>query len=272
VFNPDFSPTGYRARVVSALGNGARWKLVLDAPVPVFKFLDADMIIVNWRWSARNVIIRRFKVANNRARAILVQVSNFVIEQSYFENIQQSAIKVRTDGLGPEGSGIANVLIANNTFIQTDVNALKGQGTINVITSDKLGGISGYKANKFISIVGNVLRNQPQRAMVMSGVNGLVIRDNTIINDRVDNPASQNRGMIFVGLSEDVVIAGNQWFSTLSYDSTGQPLASTQASVAKNMVLLDSQTVTNVTLNGNAVEGQVRGTSSGTLSMDISDR
>jgi hypothetical protein len=105
--------------------DGGTWTVQLTeavpaTSVPVFA-TPSTLGIVNRAFFTKNVIIRNVKTKFHRARGILIQAENVLIEKSELRSIAVSGILARSSAFTQEGVGAANVLIANNYFYNVDI-------------------------------------------------------------------------------------------------------------------------------------------------------
>lgn len=80
--NADYSDSGVSAVVESATYQDGGWKIRLTTALPKFQGQTSKMFVLNTsRYSARNVIIRGLFCHSTRARGVVLQATNSVIEQ-----------------------------------------------------------------------------------------------------------------------------------------------------------------------------------------------
>lgn len=80
--NADYSDTGVNATIDAASYENAGWKIRFTTALQQFKNQTSKMFVINRsRYTARNVIIRGLHCHSNRARGVVLQAKNVVVEQ-----------------------------------------------------------------------------------------------------------------------------------------------------------------------------------------------
>lgn len=106
--NPDLSETGYISKVteVQYIPEDRTCRLRFEDSLPAN--LDPETVLWNMRFCTQNYIIRNCRLENNRARGMLLQGSNGLVENNIFENIQGAAIQIETgcESRWSEGHGV----------------------------------------------------------------------------------------------------------------------------------------------------------------------
>ncbi len=122
---PDLSPTGFSSvlREVSYRPEERSCVLTFEDALP--KDLSPDTVLWNKRFQTQNYIIRNCRFVNNRARGVLLQGSNGLVENNVFENIQGAAIQIETgcESRWSEGHGVKNLILRGNVIRHCDLNA-----------------------------------------------------------------------------------------------------------------------------------------------------
>jgi len=125
-----------------------------------------------------NYVIRNNYFHEHRARSLLLQTSNGLVENNVFYKTTHNAIKIVMDinGVWHEGTGADNIVVRNNKFIEC---AVIGTEVIEVGTkvlekSKRATAFTNIRIedNEFTDLCGNL--------MVVNNVNGLVFKNNTI--------------------------------------------------------------------------------------------
>ncbi|MBD3176173.1 MAG: hypothetical protein GF320_13415 [Armatimonadia bacterium] len=151
-------------------------------------------------------------VRRNRARGVLCQTRDAIIEDCTFERCTSAGVLVMTEAIHFfESIGTRDVTVRNCRFIECNYGAASGEGAIQAFAW--LGDWEyppqpGVHRN--VTFEGNLISGTEQAGIFASGVDGLVIRGNTI-EDACRNPLSEiGRAAIHVMSSEDVVIEDNE--------------------------------------------------------------
>ena len=138
----------------------------------------AGWFLFNGDNTGGNYVIRNNYFHENRARGMLLQTSNGLVENNVFYKTSHNAVKIVMDISGGwhEGTGADNIVVRNNKFINC---AVIGTEVIEVGTklmeksnrSVAFTNIS-IEDNEFTDLCGNL--------MVVNNVNGFVFQNNTI--------------------------------------------------------------------------------------------
>ena len=125
-----------------------------------------------------NYVIRNNYFHEHRARSLLLQTSNGLVENNVFYKTTHNAIKIVMDinGVWHEGTGADNITVRNNKFIEC---AVIGTEVIEVGTkllekSNRSNAFTNIliENNEFSDLCGNLI--------VVNNVNGFVFRNNTV--------------------------------------------------------------------------------------------
>lgn len=180
--NPDLSETGYNSLLteVSYYENDKTCRLTFADPLPAD--LSANTVLWNKRFQTQNYIIRGCRFHNNRARGVLLQGSNGILENNVFENIQGAAIQIETgcESRWSEGHGVRNLIIRGNIIRHCDLNAWQMAVLyMGVYLPD---GRTKEPVFQDILIEGNSFIDCPRLAMYLSSCKHIIVRNNAIIN------------------------------------------------------------------------------------------
>ncbi|MGN0180210.1 MAG: right-handed parallel beta-helix repeat-containing protein [Monoglobaceae bacterium] len=226
---PDLSPTGYTAEVTGSECVGDKYKYTLSADIP--KDVIEKSIIYNLSRDSGHFVIRRCRFHENRARGILVQADDGLIEDCEFYNIQGAAVQIET-GISSawcEGRGVKNLVIRNNRMIGCDVNDWdKGVIYMSTFTMEGIpiknsdypnptstvgdsGAVfrSSYPVFRNITIENNLIEEYPRRAMILTSFNGLTLRNNTFRNNISRKYNNPDRGSILVAYGAELTEENN---------------------------------------------------------------
>lgn len=125
IINADFSPVPYKSVVKAAANDKATesWRVQFNDPLPIAAGTDTSkMIVLNYRWSAGNILVQNCKFGANRARGLLLECHTVLVKNNKFWRTQLSAVRMEADvGEWDEGVGTKNVVITNNVFDDCDV-------------------------------------------------------------------------------------------------------------------------------------------------------
>jgi parallel beta-helix repeat protein len=189
--DPGFNLTEVTAEVKTAerLDHGMR-RVTFTNPLP--QAVQEGGFLFNLDNTGGNYVIRNNYFHEHRARGLLLQTSNGLVENNTFYKTTHNAIKIIMDinGVWHEGTGADNILVRNNKFIEC---AVIGTEIIEVGTHllDKSNRSNAFtniviEDNEFTDICGNL--------MAVNNVNGFVFRRNTVtLGDAFRRDTGQGR-------------------------------------------------------------------------------
>ncbi len=217
--NTDLTPTGFSSEIIDKQPVGDAFRFVLKQNIP--DNINSESLVYNTSFDSSDFVIRGCRFHENRARGILVQADNGIIEDCEFYHIQGAAIQIET-GVSAgwcEGRGVRDVIIRNNRMIGCDVNDW-GKGVVYMSTytpdgipiknsdypnpTSTVGDASGasyrtaYPVFRNITIDGNIIEEYPRRAMILTSFDGLVFKNNTFVNTCPRRQNNPDRGSVLV--------------------------------------------------------------------------
>jgi len=178
--NPDFSPSGHTLTLQSLTrAEGAR-ETVLFFEEDIPAFVKEGNILINKSYNSGNYIIRNNYFHENRARGLLLQCDNGLVENNRFYRTQGAAVYIMLEALKNlwyEGSGVRNLMIRDNSF--TDCNCGDWSSVIDAVAiiPDET---SEYPVFNDITIENNTLSGFPSLAMYLSTADNLMLNANKI--------------------------------------------------------------------------------------------
>lgn len=180
--NPDLSPTGYTSILTNVVWHPTDRTCELSFCDPLPAGLSPDTVLWNQRFSTRSYLIRRCRFTNNRARGILLQGSDGLVEDNVFENIQGAAIQIETgcESRWSEGHGVKNLILRNNIIRHCDLNAW--QMAVLYMGVYLPGGRTDTAVFENILIEHNSFIDCPRQAMFLSSCKNVTVKNNVIIN------------------------------------------------------------------------------------------
>lgn len=180
--NPDFSPVGFCSRLTQVLYDESSRTCKLSFAAALPQSLSKDTVLWNKRFDTQFYLIRNCRFTNNRARGVLLQGSNGILENNVFENIQGAAIQIETgcESRWSEGHGVKNLIIRNNIIRHCDLNAWQMAVIyMGVYLPD---GRCDYPVFENVLIENNTIIDCPRLAMYLSSCKEITICNNVIIN------------------------------------------------------------------------------------------
>ena len=174
-----------------------------------------NYILVNPKGSSGNYVLRNNYFHENRARGIVLENGNGIVEGNRFYKTQMSAIQMGVDiqkNLWQEGGGMDNVIIRNNTFDRCCV-TYNWAVMAPIFFSNKLFGKQlKYPALTDITIENNTVINSAGYSFRVNGTAGVKITANTVYNpDELPLSNSSVRGSVLLENCSDVLLSSNVW-------------------------------------------------------------
>lgn len=198
-----FNTVNFEAVITSADNSSVLKEVTFDRDVS--SVLKKGYIAFNKACSSGNYVVRNNYIHENRARGFLLQSDNGLCENNRFYKTEMQAIKIIMDiipSLWQEGTGVDNLIVRNNSFVDCDV--INTGEVINIGTS-----IDGAEADcePFTNIIisQNSFSGFPGRLMTVNNVNKLDITQNKI------SVNSARNNIYFGKYIDNVEIAENEW-------------------------------------------------------------
>ncbi len=188
--------------------------------------LSAELVpgdfVENTARACENFLIRNNHFHDHRARGLLIQASNGLVENNRISHVMCAAMQLTTDArYWHEGFVCENVIIRSNTmegcnYANWDRHATgRHLACLNVV-ADTASGLSSAPIHRNILIENNTIKDTPGLAIFVTSSDGVTIRNNNIINSNTEpfNGTGSGiglpaRGSIMVALASNVVISGN---------------------------------------------------------------
>ncbi len=158
---------------------------------------------VVWNTSAApKARIRRCTVKDNRARGMLIQTRDVIVDSCVFENCSGSAIHVASDvNYWHEGIGVRGLVIRDNKFVGCNYGAARRGAVVDIFAELPGGKIAPPGVHRGIEVVGNTFVRPEGSAIYIHSSDGVVIRDNKFIEP--------SAAAVFVNHSRNVRVTGN---------------------------------------------------------------
>jgi hypothetical protein len=228
-----------------------RYTVTVDQDVPTN--LAVNDMAVNLSQSNHRFLLRRNYFHEHRARGILIESHNGVVENNRVKDTTWQSMLLFTENVFgfTEAPGAENVIVRNNTFdgcgYGNHGTAGQTMGCVN-ITADIPQTIASGAVNKNILFEGNTISRTPGLALFISSASGITVSNNVIINSNTlgqfppwygSTIGVTPHGSIMVTKSSDVVFTGN-----LQIISVG---------MVENGIHVESLNTMNITLRDNKV-------------------
>jgi hypothetical protein len=185
-----------------------RSRITFEAPLPD-ELRVGDMLGNASR--VAKLRMRRCTVRANRARGVLCQTRDAVIEDCAFRNCTSAGVIVHTDANWfYESIGARNVTVRNNLFENCNLGAASAEGALTALVW-----LKGFAyppkpgVHRDVCFEGNRVIRTGDSGIFAVGVDGLTIRSNTIEKACLKPTRESGRNAIRVMNSARVTIAGN---------------------------------------------------------------
>jgi parallel beta-helix repeat protein len=226
--NNDLSPIGFSSSIAQVEYIDAKCKLTFVDKLP--DKLEDSTILFNKSYDSSNYIIRNNLFHRNRARGILIQSSNGIIEGNRFYNIQGAAIQIEAgaESRWSEGYGVRNVVFRNNLIESCDVN----RWTMAIIYMGVYlpFGRTSYPIFSNITFEKNTITDCPRLAFFLSSCEDITLKNNVIINPNTE----KNFGLRFGSSQQETPMYEEEYKGTI------------MASKASNIKIYDNKRIETV--------------------------
>jgi hypothetical protein len=206
--NSDFSPTGFSAKLKSSTADYKKNETTLVFTQKLPPRIPTDAMLFNRRYGSHNVIIRNCYFHENRARGVLCNSADWLVENNRFFHNQHAAMLLEPDvspGLWSEGFGARNVVVRGNSFESCNP---KGAGD----------GSSPYPLLDGILFEKNQFEETPGPAITATSFRNLIIQNNIVVNNDKSTLAEKMRGGIRAELGTGLWVEGNDWTTQRGID------------------------------------------------------
>jgi hypothetical protein len=238
--NGDYSPTGFTGTLKTSTPDYKKKEvtLVFDEELP--SRIGSDAIFFNHRYGSHNCIIRNCYFHENRARGVLCNTADWLIEGNRFFHNQHSAMLLIAD-VGPswsEGFGARNVVVRNNQFESSNCFGA-GDGAVVGLGATSNGDTTHYPLLENILFENNGFKEMTGPAIEARSFKNLVIRNNSIINLEKAPITLKMRGSICAEFGSGLWVEGNEW--------------TTQKGIASSSLFYDADTTQKILCQGNHI-------------------
>jgi len=210
------------AKVVAARRDDARQLYAVTLDSKIAAHAQPGDYVANVTRSSNGFVIRNNYFHDHRARGMLIQAGDGLVEDNRIENVMAAGIQVTTDArTWQEGFGSRNLVIRGNVLRGVNYAMWeRGQtgrhmAALNVVVDTETG-LGDYPVHRDILIEGNTIEDTPGLAILIASASGVTIRGNRIA-DANSQPFyftgamidARAQGTIMVTRASDVVITGN---------------------------------------------------------------
>ncbi|MHB1457022.1 MAG: right-handed parallel beta-helix repeat-containing protein [Armatimonadota bacterium] len=198
-----------KVKTVEMLPNDGLHKIAFKEKLPAG--LKVGDIIGNATRTAK-IRVSDCTIGSNRARGMLIQNRDVVVENCLFKNCTSGGVWVLTEVVYfYESIGSRNVIIRNNTFENCGYGGPLGEGVLNVYAY-----LNGFKyptvpgVHKQITLENNIIRDADNSGIFVAGADDLTIRSNTIEGVCKDPTHDECHAAIYIQGSRNVKLTGNK--------------------------------------------------------------
>ncbi|TDX00333.1 right-handed parallel beta-helix repeat-containing protein [Dinghuibacter silviterrae] len=220
--NADYSPTGFTGKLTAVTPDYKKSTVTLVFSDPLPAHIVSDAILFNHRYGSNNVIIRNCYFHENRARGVLCNTADWLVEGNRFYHNQHSAMLLIADvgSSWSEGFGARNVIIRNNRFDSSNCIGA-GDGAAVSIGADCNGSPTYYPFLSGILFDNNIFQEMTGPAVEAAAFTNLVFRGNQVINKEKAPTIEKMRGAIKVEHGNGVWINNNVWTTQRGIEAPG---------------------------------------------------
>ena len=220
--NADYSPAGFTGRLKSVTPDykNSTVTLVFNETLP--GHIASGAILFNHRYGSHNVIIRNCYFHENRARGVLCNTADWLVEGNHFYHNQHSAMLLISDvgSSWSEGFGAKNVIIRNNLFDSSNCIGA-GDGAVVAIGATCNGSPVYYPFLTGFLFEGNTFQEMTGPVLEGSAFQDLVFRNNKIMDMEKAPTVEKIRGAIKVEHGNGVWVYDNRWITGKGIDAPG---------------------------------------------------
>ncbi|MBQ6990065.1 MAG: right-handed parallel beta-helix repeat-containing protein, partial [Clostridia bacterium] len=198
---------------LTPVGNGLQ-KIVFDRPLP--EGTGKNWITFNTKFSTRNYIFRNNYFHENRARGLLLGASCGLVENNVIYKTQGPAIWTVVD-IEPrwsEGTGVHDLTVRNNKFIDCDVNQWASCVYIRTLIP---AGDSDAAVFRDITFENNLFENCSSYAMSIRSAGNVRLIGNTFRLSAPRKTENKERNAVEIEKSRDIEIRDNTVVKTRYY-------------------------------------------------------
>lgn len=237
----DLSPTGFKGKLTDAKSDYKKSELTLVFDRALPNRVASDSIFFNRRYGSHNCIIRNCYFHENRARGVLCNTADWLIEGNRFFHNQDAGLFVETDtgSIWSEGFGAQNVLVQDNKFESLNSCGANDGVAVYIFTGIN-GSPSPYPLLTNILFEHNVISETTGPAIGATSFKNLVIRGNTIVNREKAPTTLKMRGSIRAELGSGLWVEENQW--------------TTEKGIAWTSLFYDAETTKNIVCKNNRLK------------------
>jgi hypothetical protein len=237
-YRGDYTPTGFRSRVVSCRSESGALTVGLADAVPAD--LPVDAIVWNDSHNTSNVHITHCRFYDNTVRGLLLAARDATVDYCVFDHTGSRAFQVHTEIFPPhwcEGRGASDIVFAHNRIVNCNQLGVNDGSAIRAIPMLP-GGTTSATLFHDILIEDNDIVNSNGPAIDLQSCARVLIEGNRIADRDEARPASPLASVIRVARSSNIDIEDNTWSG---------------AHCAKTGVAYDPGTTRSISTAGNGV-------------------
>lgn len=168
-------------------------------------------LVENKTWNTSNVIIRNCKMHNHRARNIVLKTpGKTLVENNYFSSMMASILLRAEAFFWYESGANENITIRNNTFVDCAYGDGR-QAVVQILPRMQRRFDLKHFVDKNITIENNIFKTFDTQIIHATAVDGLIIRDNEIIQTSTFKPFLPYGTLIDLNLCNEVLMTNNRF-------------------------------------------------------------
>ncbi|MDR3708004.1 MAG: right-handed parallel beta-helix repeat-containing protein [Capsulimonadaceae bacterium] len=211
LYNGDYSPLPFRARVVSSKVAGANVVLTFAETIP--SAVGDDTIVWNHAFETGHVLIKNCRFHDNTVRGILMAARDVTVENNVFEHTAWRAFQFHTElvpGYWWEGHGAENVIFKGNKIIDCNLDGRDGGSNV-FARPDLPNGPTSVPLFQNVLIADNEVVDPAGPSIDLQACKDVIITGNRIVCAKQMYAPNPSPGVIKLGRLSNVYIAGNSW-------------------------------------------------------------
>jgi hypothetical protein len=218
----DLAPLGFQTRIASiGAGPSGRTAVTLEDSLP--DSIPREFVLYNRAYQSGNVIIRGCYFHENRARGVLVEASDYLIEKCRFYRVQMNALLLNSGfsyNAWSEGQEVRNVVVRDNTFEDCNKAGIGERGpqvfmTVYLGRTDTPDRKTAYPIFQDVLFERNRFLDCPGSSFFISSARNVVVRDNALrFRDSKGRGHANDRSKVFVSYASGVHVVNNRWFKS----------------------------------------------------------
>ena len=247
LFDAKYVPFNKKLKIKDVRWVNGRKELIFEEKLPEQR--EGGYVLLIPQYSVGNVIIRNSKFHSNRARGLLLLMSDVTVENCHIYDVEMVGMRLETGyaTVWAEGTFTNNVVVRNCIFESNNSKSTMQQDGYEsdiIMGSYMISYPSGDHAKGFVVdgalFENNTFKNSFGLVARIISSNNVIFRNNKMLNDIKRKFARDYRGCFYVKNSQNIKILNNTWVDS--------------EFVKAPRVIIDSANSKNIVVQGNKVE------------------